>query len=91
MIFLYVIAALSALLTFAFGMLPDGGFLPLPTAAYGAVNYFGGVVGWGLGLAGDEIKAALLVSIPIIIGVNVTLFLWDIVRKWRPPVVGKIL
>jgi len=91
MIFLYLVAALAALITFVFGILPDATFFPMPSEATGAVRYIGSVIGWGIGLAGDDIKAAIITMLPIVIGVNLTLYLWQILKSWRPPVVGKFL
>jgi len=91
MIFLYIVAALTALITFVFGILPDATFLPLPDAAYAGVRYIGSVIGWGFGLAGNDIKEALVTMVPIVIGVNLTLYLWQILKSWRPPVIGKFL
>jgi len=91
MLILWVVGALSALLTFVFSALPDTTFLALPSEAYDAVVYVGGIIGWGSGLAGADIKTAFLTTVPLIIGVNVAVLLWQIVRKWKPPVIGKIL
>jgi len=92
MIVLWLISGLAGLITFAFSILPDPAtFLVLPSAAYDAAEYIGSVIGWGSGLAGADIKTAFLDTVPIIIGMNVAVFLWQVLRKWKPPVVGKIL
>jgi len=91
MIFLFFVAALTAILTFGIQILPGETFLAMPVAATAALHSAGGVAGWALGLAGEDVKAAVLVALPLVVGVKIAVLLWGIVRNWRPPIVSKIL
>jgi len=91
MLFIYLLAAFSGLLSFALGVLPGPTFLALPDVAYDAVRTVSGWAGWALGLGGPDIKAALVAIIPLTIAINVSLWLWRILRHWRPPVIGGLL
>jgi len=92
MIFLYLVAAIAGIFTFALSILPDPTtFFPMPTIAWEALTTASGWVSYILGLGGPDIKETLLTIIPLVIGLNVAVALWHIIRKWRPPVVGKFL
>jgi len=91
MIFLYLVAALTGIITLAISLLPGPDFLALPEAAIDAVATAGHVGGWLLGLAGADVKAALLVALPIIVGVKITAFGWTVLRHWRPPGLARTL
>jgi len=89
MIFLYVLASLSALLTFSLQLLPGETFLPLPTVAYDAVETVASYAGWALGLAGPDIKATILTILALAVPLEITVLLWRVLVKWRPPILGK--
>jgi len=91
MLFIYLIAAFSGLLSFGLGVLPGPTFLALPDVAYTAVETVAGWCGWALGLMGEDVKDTMLLIIPLTISINVSLWLWSILRNWRPPVVGGLL
>jgi len=91
MIFLFIVAALAALLTFALSILPGPDFFALPAAATSAMETAGGVGGFFLGLAGEDVKAAALTILPLFLGVKIAVLLWTIIRNWKPPIVGKYL
>jgi len=91
MITLWIVAGIVGILTFVLSILPDSTFLPIPSQAWDAVDAVGNVIGWGSGLAGADIQEAFLNTISLIIGINIAVFLWSILRRWKPPVVGKFL
>ena len=91
MILLYLVAAICGLLSMILGLLPGPEFLALPEVAYSAVGTVGDWTAWALGLAGSEIKSTLLAIIPIIIGINIALSLWSIIRTWKAPIVGRFI
>jgi len=91
MITLWIVAGIVGILTFVLSILPDATFLPIPSQAWDAVDAVGNVIGWGSGLAGADIQEAFLNTISLIIGINIAVFLWSILRRWKPPVVGKFL
>jgi len=85
MIFLYLIAGLTGIITFALQLLPDESFLPFPAAATAAVATAGQVGGWVLGLAGEDIKNALTIILPLVALIKLVTIGWSILRHWRPP------
>jgi len=92
MIFFYLVAALAALFTFAFGILPSGEtFLPLPASVYSATVTAGGWAGWAFGLLGDAMKTALLTCFGIWIVLQIALLLVDILRFFSFPILNKFL
>jgi len=92
MIFFYLVAALAALFTFAFGILPDGAtFIPLPDVVYTAVGTVGGWIGWGIGIFGAAVRTALLTCIGVWVVLQIAFFLIDILRFFKFPIVNKLL
>jgi len=91
MIFLLLLAALSAFATIVFSVLPPGTFLAVPAAATTAVTSAGGYAAWAIGLAGTSVSAAVTTIIPIWLGIEVAVLLWHVVTRWRPPFTRRLL
>jgi hypothetical protein len=91
MVFLYLIAALSALLTFSLKLLPGSDFLPIPSVAYTAMGTAAGWTGWLLGLGGADIKETLTYIIFLVIPLELTYLGWKILMRWKPPLIQKFM
>jgi len=83
MIFIFLFAAIADLLNIVFSLMPGADTLPLPAAAYDAVSVVGGWLAYFLGLAGEDIKDTLLTIIPLVLGINIFISLWNVLRNWR--------
>jgi len=91
MIFLYLVAAITAIITFALSLLPGADFLAFPTAATAAIAQAGSIGSWFLNLAGADVRAAILTMLPFVIAIKLVGFGWQILRKWRPPGLARTL
>jgi len=91
MIPLFIVAAITALVTFGLSLLPGSTFMAIPSAATAAITTVGGVGGWMLGLGGTAVKSTLLVLLPLVVTIKVFSFGWQILRKWRPPGMARTL
>jgi len=91
MIFLYLLAGVIGVLNFIFGLLPGPTFLAMPDAVGTALHTISEAAGWALGLAGTEVKAAVLTLLPIMVGLKVAFALWDIIKNFRPVNVPLVL
>lgn len=91
MIWLYIIAALTGVMTMAFSILPPNTFLALPDAMYTALGTVSGWVGWALGLFGSEIKGTLVTALTAYLAILIPLFLFDVLRRFSFPIVGRWL
>lgn len=91
MIWLYLAAAVAALFTFAFGVLPGPDFLPIPAAATTALSTVVSWLAWATTLLGDDVRAAGLAAGAAYIAISVAFFLWDVIRTFTFPVINKFL
>lgn len=91
MIFLYLVAALTALITFALSLLPGDTFLAMPAAATDAIAQAGAIGSWLLNLAGSSVRETVLTILPLVIAIKLVAFGWQILRKWRPPGLARTL
>jgi len=91
MIFFFLVAALAALTTFAFSLFPGPTFLALPTAVYDSLYTVAAYANWFLNLFGPTVRSAFLVVIGLTLGIGVTIFLWNVVRKFHFPIIEKFL
>lgn len=91
MIFMLLLATITAVVTFAFSMLPGASFLAFPTGVTTAVGTVGNWTGWALGLLGEDVRQALVSAAGTYVAVMVAFLLWDVLRSFTFPVVNKFL
>lgn len=84
-------AALSFVLTAAFGILPDADFLPWPDAVPAAFETVGNWAGYMLGLLGAEMSEAIITCGQVLIGVYLMFFVLDVLRYFNIPVFDRFI
>lgn len=91
MVFLYLVAAIAALTTLSFQILPDSSFLAPPDAVWAALSTVTGWLSWAVGLGGSEVRTAVLAAAAFLISFKLAVFLIEILRRFSFPIINKYL
>jgi len=96
MIVVWIFAIFFSIINTVINFLPCGDglvcadpMLPLPVAVTQALFEVGRLMYWFFGLAGDNIRIALLQSLSLQVGAAGFLFIWYALRNFRAPIIQR--